>query len=129
MPRYEAQPHAAAALALPGYVGNGSARHLSTHRGTDHAAHRSISRWTLLRRTSRWISRSVDALLLDIWPSRSLRARYSCLCLYVRNHSGIFPETDLRVSGHGCGNDVHRVREHERVGAPHVHGRNELLRE
>lgn len=34
---------------------------------------------------------------------------------------------DFRIPGDGCGNRVHRVREHERLGARHVYDRNELI--
>ncbi len=52
-----------------------------------------------------------------------------CFAISVRNCSGIFAKTDLRLSGHGRGDDLYRVREYKRVGPPHVHDRNELLRE
>ena len=75
------------------------------------------------------LRRAVDALLLDIWTSGSVHPYYSLLCFHVGNHSGVFTETDFRISGHGRGHGLHRLREHERVGAPHVHRRNELVRE
>src|SRR5258707_1180315 len=43
--------------------------------------------------------------------------------------SGFFTQTDLRISGDGCRNRVYCVRQHERVGAPHVYDRDELLRQ
>jgi len=39
-----------------------------------------------------------------------------CL-LSCRKSSGIFTQTDFRISGDGCRNRVHCVRQHERVGA------------
>ena len=59
----------------------------------------------------------------------SLRAGDSRLRVHVRDHSGVLAETHVRLSGHGGGDGRDRVREHERVGAPHVHDRDELLRQ
>ena len=52
-----------------------------------------------------------------------------CLRFHVRNHSGIFAQTDFWVPRHGWGDGLHRIREPERVGAPHVYNRNEFLRQ
>ena len=41
---------------------------------------------------------------------------------------GIFAQSDFRLPGHGGGDGVHRIHQHERLGAPHVHGRHELRR-
>ena len=48
--------------------------------------------------------------------------------IHVRGHSGVFTQSDLRLSGDGGGVGWHRVHQHERLGAPHVHDRHELGR-
>ncbi len=68
----------------------------------------------------------LDALLLDFWPSGSVRPGNPGLRLRLRNYPGLFPQGDLRLSDHGRGDGLHRIHLHERVGAPHVHGRHEL---
>ena len=49
--------------------------------------------------------------------------------VHVGDHSGLLAQADLRLSGHGGGDGLHRLRQHERVGAPHVHDRHELVRQ
>jgi len=44
----------------------------------------------------------------------------------VRDHPGIFTQTDFRISGDGRGNDLHRLHWYERLGPSHVHDRHEL---
>ncbi len=46
-------------------------------------------------------------------------SRRSCPCFRVSRSS--------RISGDGRSHRLHRIRQHERVGAPHVHGGNEFL--
>ncbi len=64
----------------------------------------------------------LDAFLLDFRTSRSLRPCPSRLRLRLRNHSGVLTQADLRLPGHGRGHRRDRVRQHERMGPPHVHG-------
>ena len=90
---------------------------------------RSLSGRPLLRYASRRLGHALDALLLDLRTSGSLRPGDSRLRVYVGDHPGVFPQTDFRISGYGRRHGLHRLREHERVGAPHVHHRNELVRQ
>src|SRR5271168_467488 len=96
LPGHEAQPHAPPGLAQPSDVRDGSDHDHAAVSGTDHVADRSIYGGPFLRRAGWWVGRAVDALLLDIRPSRSLRADYSLLRFHVGDHSGVFPETDFR---------------------------------
>ncbi len=45
-----------------------------------------------------------------------------------RSHSSVFAQADLRLLGHGCRDLGHRLHQPERVGAPYVHHRDDLLR-
>src|SRR5271168_1445943 len=103
LPGHEAQPHAPPGLAQPSDVRDGSDHDHAAVSGTDHVADRSISGRPFLRRAGWWVSRAVDALLLDIWPSRGIRTDYPLLRVHVGNHPGVFQETDFRISGHGRG--------------------------
>ena len=47
---------------------------------------------------------------------------------HVGNCPGILQEGHVRLSGHGGGYRRHRVPQHGRLGAPHVHRRNECQR-
>ena len=49
---------------------------------------------------------TLDALLLDLRTSGSLRPGYSRLRVHVGNHPGVLPETHFRLSGDGCGHGV-----------------------
>jgi cytochrome c oxidase subunit I len=84
--------------------------------------------WTLLRHAGRRLGGDVDALLLDLRPSGSLCARHPGFCVRFRNHSRFLPQGDFRLPGDGGGNGSHRIHQHERLGAPHVHGRHEFGR-
>ena len=129
MPRHDPRPHAAAGLALPDHVRTGADRdHAALGRAAD-AARRPLSRRPLLRHAGRRIRHALDALLLDLRTPGSLHPRDSGVCVHVGDHSGLLSQTDLRLSGHGGGDGVHRLRQHERVGAPHVHDRHELVRQ
>ena len=68
----------------------------------------------------------VDALLLDLRPSRGLRSGASRLRHCKRNHSRLLAQSHLRLSGHGRGLGRHRLRQPDRVGAPHVHRRHDV---
>src|SRR5437879_2442449 len=117
LPGHEAQSHAFAGMAQPGDGRNGSTRGFAADRGTVHAAYRSIFRRPFLRHAGRRLGHVVDALLLDIWTSGSVRPDYSLLRFHVVNHSGVFTETDFRISGHGRGHCLLRLCESDRVGA------------
>ena len=67
----------------------------------DHAADRSLSGRPFLRYPGRRLRRPLDALLLDLRTSGSLRPDHSGFRFHVGNHSGIFTQTDFRISGHG----------------------------
>ena len=83
-------------------------------------------RLAFLRHTGRRLRHSLDAFLLDFRSSRGLYPDHSRFRLRFGNHSGIFAQSHLRLSGDGRRDRRHRIREHERLGAPHVHGRNDL---
>src|SRR5262249_45528561 len=129
MPRDAPEPHAPAAVARPGDVRRGSLCSDAAVSRADHAACGSLSGGSLLRYASGRIGHTLDALLLDIRTSRGVHPGYSRLCFYVGDRSGIFPKTDFRIPNHGRRHDLYRLREHERVGAPHVHRRDEFLRQ
>ena len=74
-------------------------------------------------------TRTVDALLLDLWTSGGVHPDHSLLRVHVGNHPGVFPQANLRISGDGGSDGLHRVYQHERMGAPHVHCRNEFVRQ
>src|SRR3984885_8226455 len=101
MPGYEDQSYAAAGVDEPCDGGDGSDCDYPLIGRSNHAAHRSIPGWPFLRYPSWRIGSSLDALLLDLWTSGSLRSDHSMFRFHVGNHSGIFAQTDLRISGNG----------------------------
>ena len=52
-----------------------------------------------------------------------------CVRVCIRNCSGIFSKTDFWIPGYGGRDGLHRFPKLECVGAPHVHHRDELLRQ
>ncbi len=98
LPRHEAQPHAAAGLALPGHVLPGLRHHQPAHRRADHADARPLRRLPLLRHPGRRLGRAVDALLLDLRPSRGLRPGAARLRLRQRDHPRLLAQGHLRLS-------------------------------
>ncbi len=129
VPGHEAEPYAVACLAEPGNVRHGAHRHHAVVSGADHVARGSVSGGPLLRYAGGRVSPTLDAFLLDLRASGGVRPDYSLLCVYVGNYSGILPEADFRLPGHGWGHGLYRLREHECVGAPHVHHWDELVRQ
>ncbi len=77
--RHDVEPHAVAGVALHGRQLYGFLHDQPTDRGANHADYRPVSRRTLLRHSGGRVGRSVDALLLDIWPSRGLHPGDACL--------------------------------------------------
>src|SRR5215472_5743944 len=129
MPRHVPRPDASIRMAEPDHGRHGLSSYRATDGSSAHALRGSLSWRPLFRHASRRLGYPMDALFLDFWPPRGLRSGDSCLRVFVRNRSGIFQETDLRIPGYGWRNNLHRIRQHERLGAPHVHHRNELLRQ
>src|SRR5580700_11058268 len=127
MPGDDARSYAVICLAQSGDVRDSSDCAHPAFRGANHAARRSVSGGPFLRHTGGWLRSDLDALLLDLRTSRSVRLDYSFLRLHVRNHSGVFPKTDFWIPRHGWSNSLYRLPEHERMGAPHIHNRDELL--
>ena len=41
---------------------------------------------------------------------------------------GVFTQSDFRLPGDGAGDGGHWIHQHERLGPPHVHGRNDFGR-
>ena len=95
--------HAAVCLAHAGGQRAHPRHHHAAHRGADHAAHRPLSGRPFLRYAGGRLGRGVDALLLDLRPSRSLRAGHAGLRHRQRNYSRLFAQGDLRLSRHGRG--------------------------
>src|SRR6267142_1881426 len=116
LPRNDAGEDAPARLAEPGHGRAGDPGGQPAHRRSDHAARRPVPRRTLLRPPGRRLRRPLDALLLGLRPSRGLRAR----------HPGLLAQALVRVPGDGRRDGRNRVHQHERVGAPHVHHRNDV---
>ena len=82
----------------------GSPRRRSADGCADHAHDRPLPGRTFLRRAGRGLCRDLDALLLDLRSSRSVRARDAGLCHRVRNHPGVFSQGAIRLPVHGgCG--------------------------
>jgi hypothetical protein len=92
----------------------------------DHAGDRSLLGRTFLRHSGRRLSGDLDAFLLGFRASRSLCSCPPGLRFRLRNHPGIFPQADLRLPSNGWGHNRNRVHQHERVGASHVYGGDEL---
>src|SRR6267142_747936 len=129
MSRDEAQPDAAAGLVEPGHGRDGYPGRIASYRSSDHAFDRPLPWRALLRYAGRRLCNPLDALLLDLRASGSLRSDYSGLRLCIRDHSSIFAQTDLWIPRHGSRNDLHWVHRFERLGASHVHDRDEFLRQ
>src|SRR5689334_23301270 len=91
-------PHAPAGLAEPGDVRHGSDCSDASVRGAVDAASGSLSWRPLLRYAGRRLRHTLDAFLLDLRTSGSLRPGYSGIRVYVGDYPGVFPETNLRVS-------------------------------
>src|SRR6267143_1189039 len=126
LPRNDPREDASPRLAEPDH---GRARHprgQPAHGRPAHAARRSVPRRTLLRHPGRRFRRPLDALLLGLRPSRGLRARAAGLRFRLRDHPGLLPQGDVRLPGDGRRDGRDRVHQHERVGAPHVHGGNDV---
>ena len=88
----------------------------SADGGADHAHDRPLPGRTFLRHAGRGLGRALDALLLDLRSSRSLRARDAGLCHRVRNHPGVFAQGDLRLPVHGGGGPRDRLSGHVACG-------------
>src|SRR5467141_2913005 len=126
LPRNDAGEDAPARLAEPGHGRAGDPGGQPAHRRPDHAARRPVPRRTLLRHPGRRLRRPLDALLLGVRPSRGLRARHPGLRLRLRDHPVLLAQALVRVPGDGRRDGRNRVHQHERVGAPHVHHRNDV---
>ena len=77
--RHDAGAHAVVRLAESGCFQHGADRHLAADGGADHAADRSLPGRPLLRHAGRRISGHLDALLLDLRTSGSLRTDHARL--------------------------------------------------
>src|SRR5713101_8409914 len=129
LPRDESRENALAGVAQPRHVRYGRPCHQPANGSTADVAGRSLPRGTLLRHPSWRLSGNLDALLLGLRPSRSLRPRYPGMRLRIRDHPSLLTQGYLRLSGHGGCDNLHWVHWHERLGASHVHGRYELKRQ
>ena len=127
MSRHEAEPYAPVCVAHFGNVRPGSDFHQPALRGADYATGRSLFGRPFLRYSGGGLRDSMDAFLLDFRASGSVHPGHPRLCVCLRNHSGIFAQAYFWLSGHGRSHRVHRLREHQRVGSPYVHHRNDLL--
>ena len=77
---------------------------------------------TLLRRADRR-SAALAAHVLVLRPPRGLHHGAARDGDALGGHPGLLAEADLRLQGDRVLDDRHRLREHARLGAPHVHGR------
>ena len=101
----------------------------SADGSADHADDRSLPGRAFLRHAGGRFGDSVGALLLDLRTSGSVRAGAAGVCIRERDHSGVFAEGDLRIPGDGGGVGGHCVYQPERVGTPHVHDRDDVVRQ
>ena len=101
MPRHDARADAAVRLAEPGHGRDGDPGGEPAVGRADHAARRPLSRRPFLRHAGRRLGGDLDALLLDLRPSRGLRARPPGIRHGIRDHPGLLAQADLRLRGHG----------------------------
>ena len=87
------------------------------------------ARLALLRYAGGGLRRAVDALLLDLRPSRSLRAHPAFVRLRQRDHPRLLAQGHLRLSRNGRGLGRHRLHQPQRLGPPYVHGRHDRRRQ
>ena len=106
--------------------GAGDSGRQPAHGCASDAAGRSLPGRALFRYAGRRLRRDVDALLLGLRTSGSVCARDPGFFICFGDHSRFLPQSDFRLPDHGGGNSRHRIYQHERLGAPHVHGRHEF---
>ena len=89
----DARENAAAGLAESRDGRPGAACRRPADGRADHAAGRSLPGRPFLRHAGRRLRGTLDALLLDLRPSGSLRSGDSCFRFRFRNHSGVLPQS------------------------------------
>src|SRR5215469_6305447 len=128
MQGHDAVSHAVAALAVCDDVRPGAGDDQPANRGAGDADDRPLPGRTLLRHAGGRIRGSVGTLLLDLRTSGGVRADPAGIRVRERDYSGVLAEGDLRVSSDGCGERGHWIYQPGRVGPPHVHDWNDVLR-
>src|SRR5580698_7983465 len=127
MQRHDAVSHATSGVAVCDGCGHGATRDQPANGSADHADGRPLPWRALLRYAGGWVGASVGALLLDLRTSRGVHPGAAGVRVCERDHSGVLAEGDLRVPGDGGGVGGNRVYQHGRVGAPHVHNRDDVV--
>ena len=92
-------------------------------RGRDAPAPRPPGRHDVLRAGGR----RADPLAAHVLVLRAPRGLHHGAARdgdHLGGHPGLLAQADLRLQGRGVLDHRHRLREHARVGAPHVHGRD-----
>src|ERR1019366_677274 len=121
--RHEDDPPAASGLALPCDVLHGFYCCWSTYGRADHADSGPLCRLPLFRYPGRWLSRFVDALLLDLRPPGGLHFGVASVRVRQRDRPRLLPQGRLWLSGDGCGLDRDRLHQSQCVGTSYVHCR------
>ena len=109
-------------------AGAGDSGGESADGGAAHAGGGPVPGRAFLRYAGRRVGGHLDALLLGVRASRSVRAGDSGIRVRFRNHPGVFAQSDFRLPGDGGGDGGDRIHQHERVGPSHVHGGHERRR-
>ena len=126
LPGNDADAHAALRLDHAGDVVYDRDRAAAVERRADHAPARPVSGRKIFRHAGRRLGGVVAALLLDLWPSGGLYPDDPGLRLRFGNHPCLLAQAHLRLRRDGRGDGDDRLHQHGRVGAPHVHGRDDV---